>query len=101
MDYRNSINSEAPPKYIIDKPAFKALWLAARGQWEQAHTLVRTLEDKNGGAWLHACIHRIEGDTNNAKYWYKRTGKKYYNGDTDKELEEIAVLMIRSFNSEE
>ena len=94
-DFRASIKSDSPPEHI-DNPAFKALWLAAKGEWEQAHALVRTCEDRDGGAWLHACLHRIEGDTSNASYWYKRTVIKPYSGDTSIELEEIATLMIGS-----
>ncbi len=99
MDFQESIKLDTVPQYI-DKPVFKALWLAAKKEWEQAHTLLRTCEDKDGGAWLHAYLHRLEGDTINANYWYKRAGIEPYSGDADTELEEITMLMIRSSNIE-
>lgn len=99
-DFRASLESHIPPK-DFDKPGFRALWLAAKGEWEPAHLLVRTCEDKDGCAWLHAHLHRIEGDSSNANYWYKRAGIKAYNGDIATELEEIAKLMIKSTNLKE
>ncbi len=100
-EFTLSLKSETPPDYIIDKPAFKALWLASTGQWEQAHALTRTLGAEEGGAWLHACLHRIEGDTNNANYWYHRAEMEYYSGDTSAELEEIAIQIFNSSDVEE
>ena len=50
--------------------ALRALWFAGRGEWEQAHEIAQA-EDNRDGAWVHAYLHRVEGDTNNANYWYR------------------------------
>ena len=54
--------------------ALKALWLARAGRWHEAHDLCQDVEDP-GGAWIHAHLHRVEGDLANAGYWYDRAGK--------------------------
>ena len=55
-------------------PVYKALWYDAQGNWTAAHD---ALQDDNSrdGAWVHAYLHRVEGDEFNAAYWYRRAGK--------------------------
>ena len=53
----------------------QALWWDANGNWEKAHQLIQDLPDKNA-AWIHAYLHRKEGDIWNADYWYNRAAKK-------------------------
>lgn len=53
----------------------QALWQEGAGHWEDAHTLIQDLPDKNA-ALLHAYLHRVEGDEWNANYWYSRAGEK-------------------------
>ena len=52
-----------------------ALWYDAKGNWKKAHELVQDLNDKNA-SWIHAYLHRKEGDISNADYWYYKAGKK-------------------------
>ena len=52
----------------------KTLWLARAGRWHEAHDLCQDVPDP-GGAWIHAWLHREEGDHGNACYWYARAGK--------------------------
>lgn len=52
-----------------------ALWYDARGNWNKAHELIQDLNDANA-AWIHAYLHRKEGDVWNADYWYRRAGRK-------------------------
>lgn len=52
----------------------RSLWLAKAGQWHAAHELCQQLPDP-AGAWIHAWLHRQEGDYGNACYWYTRAGK--------------------------
>lgn len=57
-----------------DWPApLRTLWLIATGDWQAAHEIAQELDDADG-AWLHAHLHRIEGDLGNADYWYARAG---------------------------
>ena len=75
----------APP----DDPPLRALWLGLRGEWEAAHGIVQA-EGGADAAWVHAWLHRIEGDAANAAYWYRRAGKAAAEGGTDAEGEAIA-----------
>ena len=61
-----------PPAGLTD--ATKALWLARAGRWSEAHDLCSEV-DGYQGAWVHAHLHRVEGDLGNAGYWYDRAGK--------------------------
>jgi hypothetical protein len=78
------------------RPLANALWHAARGDWEAAHVIVAGLDTRDA-AWLHAHLHRVEGDTWNAGYWYRRAGREAGNGDLRDELaEQIATLASRN-----
>lgn len=55
-------------------PPLQALWHDARGDWERAHELVQAVAGREG-AWVHAYLHRKEGDPGNAAYWYARAGR--------------------------
>ena len=63
--------AEPPPNVSI---YLQALWYDANDDWERAHKLIQDLPDKNA-AWIHAYLHRREGDLFNADYWYRRAGK--------------------------
>jgi len=56
----------------------QALWLDGHGDWQSAHHLVNDLSSSEA-AWLHAYLHRKEGDLSNADYWYRRAGKPWAN----------------------
>jgi len=60
--------------------SLKALSLVAAGEWEAAHTLVQD-DPSPEAAWVHAHLHRVEGDLANAGYWYRRAGKPQPSGD--------------------
>ena len=60
----------------------------ALGQdWEEAHEICQAHEGKQPFDWLHAVVHRIEGDDRNAGYWYKRAGKERHSGTVEEEVE--------------
>lgn len=71
-----------------DLPQLRALWLGLRGDWASAHGIVQA-DDGADAAWVHAWLHRIEGDVQNAAYWYRRAGKAAGEGCTDAEGEAI------------
>jgi hypothetical protein len=71
-DFRASLDAAAPPAGA--SPALAALWHEAKGDWHAAHSLAQD-EDNADGAWVHAYLHRVEGDLANAGYWYRRAGK--------------------------
>jgi hypothetical protein len=55
----------------------RAIDLAIGGDWEGAHKIVQQDEADPSSCWLHAVLHKIEGDTGNARYWYRRAGRSY------------------------
>jgi hypothetical protein len=74
LHFRESLTAEAPPDGLT--VPLQALWWDAKGNWQQAHSLVDELETKDGMA-VHAYLHRKEGEEWNADYWYRRSGTEY------------------------
>lgn len=68
----------------------KAIELAEAGQWEAAHTIVQQYEGDATAAWIHAVLHKIEGDHGNSRYWYQRAGKLEH--AQDQPMAELAVI---------
>lgn len=68
-----SAESDASPPPDLS-PAAQALWLAKAGRWDDSHDLCQDVPDP-AGAWIHAYLHREEGDLGNAAYWYARAGR--------------------------
>ncbi len=76
-----------------DVPALAALWWQAQGDWARAHEAAQADEGKDA-AWVHALLHREEGDLGNADYWYRRAGKKRPGGALSVEWEAIAAALL-------
>ncbi len=74
-------------------PPLQALWHAEKGNWERAHTLCQQ-GDLPDGAWVHANLHREEGDLSNARYWYHRAGKPECNLDIAAERHDIISRLL-------
>ncbi|MBV9339708.1 MAG: hypothetical protein JO159_02305 [Acidobacteria bacterium] len=70
--FRNSLDRDNPPEEL--GPALAGLWWDAKGEWGKAHESAQRDEGPQG-AWVHAYLHRKEGDSSNAAYWYRRAGK--------------------------
>ncbi len=79
----------------IDRRDLKrAVTLAQAGNWDDAHKLVQQDEDSELSCWLHAVLHKIEGDEQNSRYWYRRTEHNFEDvGDPQVELENIAATL--------
>lgn len=75
-------------------PLLQALWHDAHGDWERAHDITQNIETPDG-AWVHAYLHRKEGDQWNADYWYRRAGKNRPNMTLDEEWEDIAQILLQ------
>jgi len=88
-----SLDRNAPPPAAT--PMLRAVWHGLRGDWNAAHELAQAQDDAEG-AWVHAWLHRIEGDLGNADYWYRRAGRPSRRGDTREEGLEIARALMRS-----
>ena len=74
--------------------ALLALWWDARGDWERAHAVAQDVAGVDG-AWVHAYLHRKEGDVGNAAYWYRRAGRVAASGDSMVEWEGIVGELLR------
>src|SRR2546429_9749510 len=71
-DFRQSLAATEPPAGLT--LALAGLWWDAKGDWTRAHESAQQDEGKDG-SWVHAYLHRKEGDRGNAAYWYRRAGK--------------------------
>ncbi len=70
--FKASTAADDPPAGA--KGPVLALWYAENGNWHRAHEIVQDDESADA-AWVHAYLHRVEGDLSNAGYWYRRAGK--------------------------
>ena len=91
-DFKASVSGAAPAPGL-DAP-LAALWWAAKGNWDEAHKIVQN-EDTADAAWVHAYLHRVEGDLGNAGYWYRRASKPVAEGPLETEWERIAAELLR------
>ena len=80
-----------PPDRL--SPALKTLWYLARGEWDAAHRCAQSRNDRDG-AWVHAHVHRVEGDSANANYWYRRAERSPPEVPLDDEWEAIATALL-------
>lgn len=74
--------------------ALQALWYDKKGDWETSHEIVQDASDADS-AWVHAYLHRKEGDLSNARYWYRRSGKPEFKADLNQEWEQIVSDLLK------
>jgi len=89
--FKQSLSQDRPPSQVSDH--LKALWHDARGNWEQSHNIIQDIDDNNA-TWIHAYLHRKEGDIWNADYWYSKAGKKRPSVSLQQEWENIVAAII-------
>jgi len=89
MNYDNFINltNESEPSDKLSGIQL-AIWYAVKDNWDRAHNLVQDINSKNA-YWIHAYLHRVEGDTSNAHYWYNRARMEPFAESLDSELNDI------------
>jgi hypothetical protein len=92
-----SLERDKPPSFST--PLLRAIWHGLRGDWNAAHELAQAQDDAEG-AWVHAWLHRIEGDLGNANYWYRRARQKARDDETRDEGLDIARALIQSISAE-
>jgi hypothetical protein len=91
-DFLQSLEAIEPSLDI--SPALAGLWWEAKGDWTRAHESAQ--QDKGvNGAWVHAYLHRKEGDQDNSAYWYRRAGKPTCRESLDAEWRSIAEELLR------
>jgi hypothetical protein len=93
-ELKRSVSRKSPPSGL--PTAVAALWWAAKDDWNRAHELVMD-ESGPGAAWVHAYLHRVEGDLPNAGYWYRQAGRRPATGALETEWDDIAAALLRAF----
>ena len=90
-EFKSTLSSDIPPSNISEY--LKALWYDAKGDWEKSHNIVQDIHTSTG-SWIHAYLHRKEGDIGNADYWYGMAGRKRPALSLGEEWEEIAEEVV-------
>ena len=80
-----------PPPHL--RPALLALWHDGRGDWDAAHRVAQDVETDEG-SWVHAYLHRKEGDLGNAAYWYRRANRAVASGSLETEWAHIVAALL-------
>jgi hypothetical protein len=88
--FNESLHANFPPELSV---YLKALWFDAKDNWTSAHNLIDHLDDKKA-CWVHAYLHRKEGDISNADYWYNRAGKKRPSASLHEEWEQLVQTFL-------
>ena len=91
--FRASLSGAAPAPEL-DAP-LAALWWAAKGKWDEAHKIAQD-EETADAAWVHAYLHRVEGDLGNAGYWYRQANKPVASGPLETEWERIVLVLLQT-----
>ena len=73
--------------------ALKALWHDAKGSWKDSHDIAQDMHHTIG-SWIHAYLHRKEGDASNAGYWYRKANKSFPENSLEEELKEIVEYVL-------
>ena len=90
-DFKSSLSGAVPGPGV--SPSLAALWWAAKGDWSKAHAIVQD-EEGVDAAWVHAYLHRVEGDLGNAGYWYRQAGKPVAGGPLEAEWDQIVQALL-------
>jgi hypothetical protein len=72
LEFRNLLKNDEPPADL--SPLLQAVWWDAKGDWRRAHEIAQNIESRDA-AWVHAYLHRKEGDAPNAEYWYGQASR--------------------------
>jgi len=91
-EFKLTLNQNSSPENIND--LLTALWYDAKGDWNKSHKITQDINGTNA-AWVHAYLHRKEGDSGNASYWYSRAGKSFSNKSLEEEWEEIVEALLK------
>lgn len=90
-DFQKSLSLPAPPSEL--SVYLCALWFDGAGNWNKAHETIQDVENKTA-AWIHAYLHRKEGDPGNAGYWYRKAGKEVASISLNEEWEKIVNALL-------
>lgn len=89
--FKNSLQQSAPPPGL--SPVLEAMWWDGKGDWERSHDIAQDVHSADG-SWVHAYLHRKEGDLGNAGYWYARAGKRMPSAGLEAEWEQMVKGLL-------
>lgn len=92
MEFRNSLSQDTPPEKLNN--LLLALWYDGKEDWDKSHTIVQDIQSKEA-AWVHAYLHRKEGDHGNAAYWYSRAGRTTPSSSLEDEWEAMVKTFLK------
>jgi hypothetical protein len=107
QEFKATLAETLPPKELTPtlaassdvgayaRAALAALWYAGKNNWEKAHTIAQDIPTREG-AWVHAYLHREEGDKGNAQYWYDRAGRKMPSYSLGEEWDKMVAELLAS-----
>ena len=90
-EFQKSLGASSPPDNLSGY--LQSLWYDAKGDWNRSHEIIQNIEDKTA-AWIHAYLHRKEGDIGNADYWYRRAGKSRPDKTLKEEWTNIVEVLL-------
>ena len=93
LEFLKTTEKHEPPNELNDH--LKALWYDKKGKWEMAHSIVQILGDSKADL-IHAYLHRKEGDSYNASYWYRKANKSKPDISLDEEWEILTNGFLRN-----
>ena len=91
-EFKSTLTQASSPKGLSAE--LEALWHDGKGDWHASHEVIQDVDSKNA-AWIHAYLHRKEGDVANAGYWYSRAGKKMPSTSLDEEWKSLVENFLR------
>jgi hypothetical protein len=89
--FRATLAQPAAPAGLV--PPLLAMWEDAKGNWNAAHAIAQAIETPTG-SWIHAYLHRKEGDPGNAGYWYRRAGQAAAHDSLEEEWARIVTALL-------
>ena len=90
-EFQKSLRDSSPPGNLSGH--LQSLWYDAKGDWNRSHEVIQNIEDKTA-AWIHAYLHRKEGDISNADYWYRRADTQRPNGSLQDEWQAVTMKLL-------
>jgi hypothetical protein len=90
-EFRATLNKPGAPEAL--PKLVSALWWEAKGDWNKAHSIAQDVPGRDG-AWVHAYLHRKEGDEGNAGYWYRQAGQTHCRLSSDDEWAQLVTELL-------
>lgn len=91
MEFEETLIQQSPSASWSE--ALSAMWFDVKGDWEASHNIAQDMHDNNG-SWIHAYLHRKEGDKFNAGYWYRMAGKTFPNKNLEEEQRQLVEYFL-------